>query len=106
LVRGLSRYSLFWKRPVAPKMAEARLRFQTATIAAGDAEFRATGRHVEFPGFFRAYVEGGDDPEAALADREPALPPMTQGDPLACRELEAISHETQPPARFTEATLI
>lgn len=104
--RELALYSLIWKRTVATQMAEARLRFQTATITAGDAEFRATGRHVDFPGFFRAYVEGIDDPEAALDDQEAALPPLHQGDALACRDLEAISHETQPPARFTEATLI
>jgi DNA topoisomerase-1 len=104
--RELALYSLIWKRTVSTQMAEARLRFQTATITAADAEFRATGRHVEFPGFFRAYVEGVDDPEAALDDQEAALPPLAPGDGLACRELETISHETQPPARFTEATLI
>ncbi len=104
--RELALYSLIWKRTVATQMAEARLRFQTATITADEAEFRATGRHIDFPGFFRAYVEGVDDPEAALDDQEAALPPLATGDELACRELEAISHETQPPARFTEATLI
>lgn len=104
--RELRLYSLIWKRTVATQMAEARLRFQTVTIAAADTEFRATGRHVEFPGFFRAYVEGVDDPEAALDDEEAALPPLTEGERLALRELQALSHETQPPARFTEATLI
>ncbi|HLJ12468.1 MAG TPA: DNA topoisomerase, partial [Planctomycetaceae bacterium] len=104
--RELALYSLIWKRTVATQMAEARLRFETATISAGEAEFRATGRHIEFPGFFRAYVEGVDDPEAALDDQESALPKLNQGDQLACRQLDAISHETQPPARFTEATLI
>ena len=104
--RELALYSLIWKRTVATQMAEARLRFQTATITAAEAEFRATGRHIEFPGFFRAYVEGVDDPEAALDDQEAALPSLSQGDMLACRDLEAIAHETQPPARFTEATLI
>ncbi|MFN0055139.1 MAG: type I DNA topoisomerase [Planctomycetales bacterium] len=104
--RELALYALIWKRTMATQMAEARLRFQTVTIAAANAEFRATGRHVEFPGFFRAYVEGVDDPEAALDDQEAALPPMQPGATLQCRELEALSHETQPPARFTEATLI
>lgn len=104
--RELALYSLIWKRTVATQMAEARLRFQTATIAAGEAEFRATGRHIDFPGFFRAYVEGVDDPEAALDDQEAALPPLATGEALTCRELETISHETQPPARYTEATLI
>ncbi|WP_339909048.1 type I DNA topoisomerase [Symmachiella dynata] len=99
-------YGLIWKRTAATQMAEARLRFQTVTIAADDAEFRATGRHVEFPGFFRAYVEGTDDPEAALDDQESSLPPMKEADKLRCGELEPIGHETKPPARFTEATLV
>ena len=104
--RELQLYSLIWKRTVATQMAEARLRFQTATITAAEADFRATGRHVEFAGFFRAYVEGVDDPEAALDDQEAALPPLETGDAVACRELGAVSHDTQPPARYTEATLI
>ena len=104
--RELKLYSLIWKRTVATQMTEARLRFQTVTITAAEAEFRATGRHVEFPGFFRAYVEGVDDPEAALDDEEAALPPLTEGELLNLRELQALPHETQPPARFTEATLI
>lgn len=99
-------YSLIWKRTVATQMAEARLRFQTVTISADDAEFRATGRHVEFPGFFRAYVEGVDDPEAALDDQEASLPLLTAPDTLACRELDPVGHETKPPARYTEATLV
>lgn len=99
-------YGLIWKRTAATQMAEARLRFQTVTIAADDAEFRATGRHVEFPGFFRAYVEGTDDPEAALDDQESSLPPMKEADKLRCGELEPIGHETKPPARYTEATLV
>ncbi|GAB4143110.1 MAG: type I DNA topoisomerase [Planctomycetaceae bacterium] len=99
-------YSLIWKRTVATQMAEAQLTFQTVTITAGDAEFRATGRHVDFPGFFRAYVEGVDDPEAALDDQESALPAMSENQKLDLAELEAISHETKPPARFTEATLV
>jgi DNA topoisomerase-1 len=99
-------YSLIWKRTMATQMAEARLLFQTVTIAAEDAEFRATGRHVEFPGFFRAYVEGVDDPEAALDDQEAALPPLSEGATLGCRQVDPLPHETKPPARFTEATLI
>lgn len=99
-------YSLIWKRTVASQMAEARLKFQTITITADDAEFRATGRHVEFPGFFRAYVEGSDDPEAALDDQESALPAMQENEKLDCKELEPVGHETKPPARFTEASLV
>ncbi|MDB5389057.1 MAG: topA, partial [Planctomycetaceae bacterium] len=99
-------YSLIWMRTVATQMAEARLQFVTAIIQAGDAEFRATGRHVEFPGFFRAYVEGVDDPEAALDDQEAALPPLKEQEKLAVQTVDPLSHETKPPARFTEATLV
>jgi DNA topoisomerase-1 len=99
-------YDLIWKRTVASQMAEARLTYLTATIRAGDATFRASGKRIDFPGFFRAYVEGQDDPDAALEDREEPLPPLAKGDELALRELEALSHATQPPARYTEATLV
>ncbi len=61
--RELKLYSLIWKRTVASQMADAKLKFQTVTITAAEAEFKATGRHVEFAGFFRAYVEGVDDPK-------------------------------------------
>lgn len=99
-------YQMIWKRTMATQMTEARLRFDTVTIVAGDAEFRATGRTVEFAGFFRAYVEGSDDPEAAIEDQDSPLPQMSESDRVRCRELDALSHETKPPARFTEATLV
>lgn len=99
-------YQLIWMRTIASQMAEARLLFQTVTIQVDDLEFRATGRHVEFAGFFRAYVEGTDDPEGVLDDQEAALPPMQPEQRLGCRNVEALSHETKPPARYTEATLV
>ena len=103
-------YDLIWKRTVATQMAEARLRFTTATIETGTSEdkatFRASGRQTLFPGFFRAYVEGSDDPEAALDDQEQPLPELHEGDDLNCRKLDAAGHETKPPARFTEASLV
>lgn len=99
-------YDLIWKRTVATQMANARLRFTTATIAVEDALFRATGRTVLFAGFFRAYVEGSDDPEAALESQESPLPPLTIDEEVDCRNLEAVGHETKPPARYTEATLV
>ena len=81
-------YDLIWKRTVATQMADARLKFVTARIEVlGDGEvalFRATGRTTLFPGFFRAYVEGSDDPEAVLEDREQPLPELFAGDELAC----------------------
>ena len=99
-------YDLIWKRTVATQMAEARLRNVTATIQVDDALFRATGRTVLFPGFFRAYVEGSDDPEAALESQDTPLPPLEVDEEVDCRDLEPIGHETKPPARYTEATLV
>lgn len=104
--RELSLYDLIWKRTVATQMAEARQTHITVNIEVDNATFRATGKRIDFPGFFRAYVEGSDDPEAALEDQEVLLPRLVQGDALSCSELEAIAHETQPPARYTEATLV
>ncbi|HLM68904.1 MAG TPA: type I DNA topoisomerase, partial [Longimicrobium sp.] len=99
-------YDLIWKRTVASQMAEARLTYLTAIVQADNATFRASGKRIDFPGFFRAYVEGSDDPEAALEDRDEPLPPLAAGDAVALRNLEALSHSTQPPARYTEATLV
>jgi DNA topoisomerase-1 len=99
-------YDLIWKRTVATQMANARLRFTTATIAVADCLFRASGRTVLFAGFFRAYVEGSDDPEAALESQESPLPPLQIDEEVDCRDLQAQGHETKPPARYTEATLV
>ncbi len=102
----LALYDLIWKRTVASQMAEARQTHTTVLIAVEDAVFRASGKRIDFPGFFRAYVEGSDDPDAALEDREVHLPLLRQGDHPECQKLESVGHETQPPARFTEASLV
>lgn len=99
-------YDLIWKRTMACQMADARVRQESATIQAADTEFRATGQVVEFPGFFRAYVEGSDDPEAALEDRDNGLPPLMVQDKINLKKLEPLGHETKPPARYTEASLV
>ncbi|NNE34756.1 MAG: type I DNA topoisomerase, partial [Rhodothermales bacterium] len=103
-------YDLIWKRTVATQMANARLRFTTVHIAVSDgddeATFRASGKTIEFAGFFRAYVEGSDDPSAALEDQENPLPKLGEGDIPLCKGVEPLGHETKPPARYTEATLI
>ncbi|MBE9181653.1 type I DNA topoisomerase [Oculatella sp. LEGE 06141] len=104
--RDLQVYDLIWKRTVATQMAEARQTHITVQLRVEEAEFKATGKRIDFPGFFRAYVEGSDDPEAALEDREVILPVLRMGDTPECTELEAIGHETQPPARYTEASLV
>jgi len=77
-----------------------------SSAAPDDAEFSAGGKVIEFPGFLRAYVEGSDDPEAELEDREIHLPPLAPGDPLDLAGMEVKAHETQPPSRFTEASLV
>ena len=107
---GLRLYSLIWKRTIACQMAEARGQQTTLCIEADladgtQARFTASGKTIEFAGFLRAYVEGSDDPAADLADKETILPPLAVGDAVDCRLLEAASHTTQPPARYTEATL-
>ncbi|MFI5047385.1 MAG: type I DNA topoisomerase [Acidimicrobiia bacterium] len=104
-------YDLVWKRTIACQMADARIRRVTlrlaATSTAGEeAVFQATGRTIEFPGYLRAYVEGADDPEAELEDREALLPSLEEGDAVMCEELHASGHTTQPPARYTEASLV
>jgi DNA topoisomerase-1 len=104
--REYTLYDLIWKRAMATQMAAARLRLTTVLIEVEDAEFRATGKRVLFPGFFRAYVEGADDPGAALDDQETILPPLQVGEIVKCRKLEPIRHETKPPARYTDATLV
>jgi DNA topoisomerase-1 len=78
----------------------------SVTLAAADATFRASGKRIDFPGFLRAYVEGSDDPDAALEDREVILPHLEEGDAPKCEAVKPVRHETQPPARYTEATLV
>lgn len=103
-------YDLIWKRTIATQMAQAELEFTNVTInaEAGDtvAEFKASGKKILFPGFFRAYVEGSDDPDAALENQESFLPEMSEGEEVVEEGIEPISHETKPPARYTEATLV
>jgi len=106
-------YELVWKRTIASQMEDARIRRVTARLSSTDANgggqtatFQATGRTIEFPGYLRAYVEGADDPDAELDDREAILPPLSEGDTVAARELTPSGHTTQPPARYTEASLV
>ncbi len=104
--RELALYELIWKRTVACQMADARITQLSVLLKVEDAEFRAGGKRIDFPGYFRAYVEGSDDPDAALENQEVILPPLKVGDRPNCKEIEALGHETQPPARYTEASLV
>ncbi|MFP4425207.1 MAG: type I DNA topoisomerase [Spirochaetaceae bacterium] len=99
-------YQMIWKRTIASQMAEAKKLSVSVRIGAEDAVFTATGNRIVFPGFLRVYVEGKDDPEAALEDKEVLLPPLAEGDRLELVSLEPDRHETKPPARYTEASLV
>ncbi len=108
--REFKLYDLIWKRTIATQMAEAELEFTNVTITARNngtsADFRSSGKKILFPGFFRAYVEGSDDTESALENQEKFLPALSEGDSTDLQELKSIIHETKPPARYTEATLV
>ncbi|MEO5678397.1 MAG: topoisomerase C-terminal repeat-containing protein, partial [Acidimicrobiales bacterium] len=106
-------YDLIWKRTVASQMADAtgstvsaRLVATTAEATPRTTEWASSGRTITFPGYLRAYVEGSDDPEARLEDRQVLLPPLVQGQAVAAEAVEPNGHETQPPARYTEASLV
>jgi DNA topoisomerase-1 len=98
-------YDLIWKRTVASQMTDARARRITVSVRLDGAQFEASGKIIDFPGYLRAYVEGSDDPDSELAGRDVVLPQLEVGDALACHSLEPKSHTTQPPNRYSEATL-
>src|SRR5437899_783070 len=100
----LNLYTLIWNRFVACQMEAARLEQTSVDIKANDAIFRATGQVVKFDGFIRVYTEGQD--EATTEDDEKTLPALTEGDRLKLQKLTPDQHFTQPPPRFSQATLI
>ncbi|MHB8378554.1 MAG: type I DNA topoisomerase [Acidimicrobiales bacterium] len=110
-------YDLIWKRTIASQMVDARLTQDKVRLSGtltnvaereGDVTvgLSASGLRIEFAGFRRAYVEGTDDPEAELADQERLLPVLSEGSDVPVESAEAKSHDTQPPDRYSEATLI
>ncbi|MER6460524.1 type I DNA topoisomerase [Streptomyces sp. NPDC001288] len=104
-------YELIWKRTVASQMKDATGNSVTVKIAGTaadgrDAEFSASGKTITFHGFLKAYVEGADDPNAELDDRESRLPQVGEGDALSAEEITVDGHSTKPPARYTEASLV
>ena len=104
--RDLSLYDLIWKRTVASQMAEAKLTMINTEIKVGEALFKSSGKSIDFAGFFRAYVEGSDDPNASLEQQEVILPNLTLGTNLELVKKEVTFHETKAPARYTEAALV
>lgn len=104
-------YELIWKRTVASQMKDATGNSVTVKIGGTasdgrDVEFSASGKTITFHGFLKAYVEGADDPNAELDDRERRLPQVAEGDALTAEEISADGHATKPPARYTEASLV
>jgi DNA topoisomerase-1 len=114
-------YELIWKRAVASQMADAQLLRTAVEITGRTPEgrtgvFSASGKAIEFAGFLRAYVEGSDDPSAELGEQETLLPKLSVGDKVYAPDqldrdlilvhVAAKGHETSPPARYTEASLV
>ncbi|MFF1543804.1 type I DNA topoisomerase [Streptomyces sp. NPDC058291] len=104
-------YELIWKRTVASQMKDATGNSVTVKIAGTaadgrDVEFSASGKTITFHGFLKAYVEGADDPNAELDDRERRLPQVGEGDALSAEQITVDGHATKPPARYTEASLV
>ena len=104
-------YELVWKRTLASQMTDCtgetvQLRVGARTSGGRDAEFAASGTVITHLGFREVYTEGTDAGESSEGDAELRLPPLNEGDPVSCRALEASGHDTQPPARYTEASLV
>src|SRR3989449_436877 len=95
-------YTLIWQRTMASQMASARFENTRLDVAAGDYVLRANGRRVLFDGFLRVYTEGTDEPEKEISP----LPEVRPGEALRLLGLDAAQHFTQPPPRFTEASLV
>jgi DNA topoisomerase-1 len=104
-------YELIWKRTLASQMKDAKgvrtqVRIEAPTAEQGTATFTTSGKVITFDGFFRAYVAGSDDPKDEREDKEKILPKLSTGQSLGVEGLEPTSHTTQPPARYTEASLV
>jgi DNA topoisomerase I len=108
-------YELIWKRTIACQMRPAEIERTSVEIevavagAGGEAQpltFAASGKRIVFPGFLRAYVEGSDDPEGEIGDQETLLPQLRLGQAVEPLAVEAEGHETKPPWRYTEASLV
>lgn len=95
-------YKLIWNRFVASQMAECVQKTTQADIEANGYTFKASGYYVSFDGFTKLYIEGKDEEEESSKQ----LPPLEKSMPAKCKELKKNQHFTQPPARYTEASLI
>jgi len=96
-------YKLIWSRYLASQMSPAVFDTTSVDIAAGDYIFRATGSIIKFAGFMKVYIESSDDGEK---DEEKLLPELAEGEEIEARSLQQKQHFTQPPPRYTDATLV
>ena len=104
---GRRLYELIWKRAVACQMVPARLNTVSVDLAAGsEHSFRASGTTVVFPGFLAVYEEGKDARNADDDDEGRKLPLMKPGDKVPLERIDANQHFTEPPPRYTEASLV
>jgi DNA topoisomerase-1 len=100
-------YELVWKRTLACQMEHALINQVSVSLSAGAGNlFRATGSTVAQPGFMRVYLEGRDDAAAGDDDEEKTLPPLETGDLVDLAAIRAEQHFTEPPPRYTEASLV
>ena len=104
-------YELIWRRTIASQMTDAvgssiSVRIRVLSTASEECDFGASGKTITDPGFLKAYVESSDDAEVEAEDVEHRLPNLIKGQRLAAESLEAVGHTTQPPARYTEASLV
>ncbi len=96
-------YEIIWQRTIACQMAEAVYDATSVDIESNGVTFRATGQILKFDGFLRVYMDVSDDQTEEV---EGLLPELETGQVLNLRDLEALQHFTQPPPRYTEATLV
>ncbi|MEN6356786.1 MAG: type I DNA topoisomerase [Armatimonadota bacterium] len=99
-------YRLIWQRFMASQMSPAVFDVVSVDIEAAGMTFRATGSTIKFQGFMKVYTEGKDDDKVVADEEQPPLPPMVEGQILDLRELLPEQHFTEPPPRYTEATLV
>ncbi|MDH5691846.1 MAG: DNA topoisomerase, partial [Gammaproteobacteria bacterium] len=99
-------YSLIWKRTIACQMIHATVHTVSIDLSVEDSIFRATGSTIAKPGFLSVYEEGTDDNKVADEDQERLLPPLEEGDIVDLEEVKPIQHFTEPPPRYSEASLV
>lgn len=105
LTGGMLRlYELIWKRTVASQMNNSEQKLVSVKFKVADAVFAASGMTIEFPGFLKVYVEDQEDDKDD--EKEANLPKLKVGDKVKCMKINSVEHETKPPARFTEASLV